>query len=309
MMLMKKLCLLLNKREDELFKEISSSFKHKITQWRYFVNWEKVLQNIEPIEKELNLLNTLIGKKDLRAATVELLSKYPEASKAIPLLLAIRDKSLEVLIDTRNFVYRKFDFSKKNFQKEEIESFADFVLKSGLGELLEDRKIKNLVDYATGVEVGLDSNGRKNRGGALMESLVEEFVRDACRDVQIEYMRQATAQKISKEWKLNVKVDKSSRIIDFAINKKKRLYFIEVNFYGGGGSKLKSTATEYIRMNEYWNSQGIEFIWITDGAGWKSTLKPLREYFDKADYLLNLEMLRNGVLKRMLKDGDRSSAR
>ncbi len=308
-MLMKKLCLLLNKREDELFKEISSSFKHKITQWRYFVNWEKVLQNIEPIEKELNLLNTLIGKKDLRAATVELLSKYPEASKAIPLLLAIRDKSLEVLIDTRNFVYRKFDFSKKNFQKEEIESFADFVLKSGLGELLEDRKIKNLVDYATGVEVGLDSNGRKNRGGALMESLVEEFVRDACRDVQIEYMRQATAQKISKEWKLNVKVDKSSRIIDFAINKKKRLYFIEVNFYGGGGSKLKSTATEYIRMNEYWNSQGIEFIWITDGAGWKSTLKPLREYFDKADYLLNLEMLRNGVLKRMLKDGDRSSAR
>jgi type II restriction enzyme len=113
-------------------------------------------------------------------------------------------------------------------------------------------------------------------------------------------MPQATAKKIENKWGINVKVDKSSRIIDFAINNNGKLYFIEVNFYGGGGSKLKSTATEYIRMNEYWNNQGVEFIWITDGAGWKSTLKPLREYFDKANYLLNLEMLRNGLLKKIL---------
>ncbi len=297
---MKKLCQLLNKTEDELFNEISSSFKHKITQWSYFVNWQKVLQNIEPIEKELNLLNYLIGKKDLHKETVDLLLKYPETIKAIPLLLAIRDKSLEVLIDTRNFIYREFDFSKKEYSKDEIKTFADFILKSGLGELLKDKKIKNLVDYATGVEVGLDSNGRKNRGGTFMENLVEEFVRDTCSELKIEYMPQATAKKIKEKWNIEIEVDKSSRIIDFAINKNGKLYFIEVNFYGGGGSKLKSTATEYIRMNEYWNNQGIGFIWVTDGAGWKSTLKPLREYFDKADYLLNLEMLRNGILKRIL---------
>ena len=297
---MKKLCQLLNKTEDNLFEEITSSFKNKITQWSYFVNWQKVLQNIEPIEKELNLLNYLIGKKDLHKETVDLLLKYPETIKAIPLLLAIRDKSLEVLIDTRNFIYREFNFSKKEYSKDEIKTFADFILKSGLGELLKDKKIKNLVDYATGVEVGLDSNGRKNRGGTLMESLVEEFVRDTCNELHIKYMPQATATKIKEKWDIEIKVDKSSRIIDFAINKNGKLYFIEVNFYGGGGSKLKSTATEYIRMNEYWNKQGIEFIWITDGAGWKSTLKPLREYFDKADYLLNLEMLRNNILNVIL---------
>ena len=297
---MKKLCQLLNKTEDDLFNEISSSFKNKITQWSYFVNWQKVLQNIEPIEKELNLLNYLISKKDLHKETVDLLLKYPDTIKAIPLLLAIRDKSLEVLIDTRNFIYREFNFSKKEYSKDEIKAFADFILKSGLGDLLKDKKIKNLVDYATGVEVGLDSNGRKNRGGTLMENLVEEFVRDTCEELQIKYMPQATAKKINDKWNIEIKVDKSSRIIDFAINKNGKLYFIEVNFYGGSGSKLKSTATEYIRMKEYWNKQGIEFIWITDGAGWKSTLKPLREYFDKADYLLNLEMLRNGILKRIL---------
>ncbi len=298
---MKKLCQLLSKTEDELFDEIASSFKNKVTQWSYFVNWQKVLQNIEPIEKELNLLNYLIGKNDLHKETVDLLLKYPDTIKAIPLLLAIRDKSLEVLIDTRKFIYREFDFSKKQYRKKEIKTFADFILKSGLGSLLKDKKIKNLVDYATGVEVGLDSNGRKNRGGTLMESLVEEFVRDTCNELQLEYMPQATATKIKEQWDIDVRVDKSSRIIDFAMNNNGKLYFVEVNFYGGGGSKLKSTATEYIRMSEYWNNQGIEFIWITDGAGWKSTLKPLREYFDKADYLLNLEMLRNGILKRILK--------
>lgn len=299
-MSMKKLCLLLDKTEDELFNMISSSFKKKITQWSYFVNWKKVLQNIEPIEKELNLLNYLIGKKDLSKETVDLLVKYPETIKAIPILLAIRDNSLEVLIDTKNFIYREFDFSKKRYSKKEIKPFADFILESGLGELLKDKKIKNLVDYVTGVEVGLDSNARKNRGGSLMEGLVEDFVSEACQELCIEYLSQATTKKIKEKWNIDVKVDKSSRIIDFAINNNGKLYFIEVNFYGGGGSKLKSTATEYIRMNEYWNKQGIEFIWITDGAGWQSTLKPLREYFDKADYLLNLEMLRNGILKRIL---------
>ena len=173
-------------------------------------------------------------------------------------------------------------------------------MKSGIGELLKDKKIKNLLDYATGVEVGLDSNGRKNRGGTLMESLVEDFVAETCSELNIGYMAQATASKIKRDWNIDIKVDKSSRIIDFAINKNGKLYFIECNFYGGGGSKLKSTATEYVEMNKFWTEQGIEFIWVTDGAGWKSTLKPLREFFDKADYLLNLEMLKNDVLLKMI---------
>jgi len=299
---MNKLSQLLNKTDDELFEEITSSFKKKITQWSYFVNWEKVLQNVESIEKELNLLNYLIGKKDLHKETVNLLLQYPTTIKAIPLLLAIREKSLEVLIDTRNFIYREFNFSKKEFSKEEIETFADVILKSGLGELLKDKKIKNLVDYATGVEVGLDSNGRKNRSGKLMESLVEEFIRNLCNELKIEYMSQANAKKVEEQWNIKIEVDNYSRIIDFAINNNSKLYFIEVNYYGGTGSKLKSTATEYIRMNDFWNDQGIKFIWITDGKGWKSTLNPLREYFNSGGYLLNLEMLRKGYLKEIIEN-------
>ena len=298
---MNKLCKTLNfKNEDLLFDKITKSFKEKITKWDYFVNWEKVTINVQLFEKELNILNYLIGKKNLTKESFELFKKYPEVIKAIPTLLAVREGSIDVLIDTKNFKYKNLDFFQMNYNDAEIKDVVEFVIKTGLGDLISKKKIKNFVDYATGVEVGLDSNGRKNRGGTLMESLVEEFVSDTCKNLGLKYIAQANAKKIKDQWGLNIIVDKSSRNLDFAINKNGKLYFIECNFYGGGGSKLKSTATEYIEMNRYWNKQGIEFIWITDGAGWRSTLKPLREYFDKADYLLNLEMLKDGILKKII---------
>jgi len=298
---MNKLCSLLKlQNEDLLFEKITQSFKEKITKWDYFVNWAKVFSNIEPIEKELNLLNYLIGKDDIETEAYNLIKQYPQVIKAFPILIGIRDKSIDILTDTQNFIYMKYSFTNRDLSDQECKELSNFVVNSGIGEILKDKKVKNLVDYATGVEVGLDSNGRKNRGGTLMESLVEAFVSDTCKNLGIEYMRQATARRIKKQWNIDIVVDKSSRQLDFAINNNGKLFFIECNFYGGGGSKLKSTATEYIEMNRYWNKQGIEFIWITDGAGWRSTLKPLREYFDKADYLLNLEMLKENILKEII---------
>lgn len=300
---MNKLCQLLNlKSEDVLFDKIANSFKQRITQWNYFVDWKKVFNNISPIEKELNLLNYLIGKANIEEETFNLIKQYPQIVRAFPTLIAIRDKSVDILIETKDFIYKNYSFTNRNISDEDCRQLAEFIIQSGLGEILRDKKIKNLVDYAIGVEVGLDSNARKNRGGTLMETLVEEFVADASDKLNLAYMSQATAKKIKEHWNIDVKVDKSSRIIDFAINRDGQLFFIEANFYGGGGSKLKSTATEYIEMNRVWNNQGIEFIWVTDGAGWKSTLKPLREYFDKADYLLNLEMLKDRVLQRILEN-------
>lgn len=298
---MNKLCNLLKfENEDLLFNEITQSFKDKITCWDYFVNWEKVLVNVQLFEKELNILNYLIGKKNLEREAFDLLKKYPESIKAIPTLLAVRESAVDILIDSKNFKYKHINFFQQSYSDLEINDIVDFLINTGIGRLIEEKHIKNLVDYVTGVEVGLDSNGRKNRSGTLMESLVEEFVSDTCHSLNLKYMPQATAKKIKEHWNIDVEVDKSSKQLDFAINKNGKLYFIECNFYGGGGSKLKSTATEYIEMNRFWNKQGIEFIWITEGAGWKSTLKPLREYFDKADYLLNLEMLKDGILNKII---------
>jgi type II restriction enzyme len=299
---MNKLCNLLNlQNEDLLFDKITQSFKEKITRWDYFVNWEKVIINVKMFEKELNILNYLIGKDNLEKEAFDLFKKYPDAIKAIPTLLAVREGAIDVLIDSKNFKYKNLNFFQFEYTDSEINDIVEFVIKTGFGDLILKKQIKNFVDYATGVEVGLDSNGRKNRGGTLMESLVEEFVADTCENLNLQYLAQATSKKIKEQWNIDVAVDKSSRQLDFAINNNGKLFFIECNFYGGGGSKLKSTATEYIEMNRYWNKQGIEFIWITDGAGWKSTLKPLREYFDKADYLINLELLRENILNSIVK--------
>jgi len=298
---MNKLCNLLNlQNEDLLFDKITQSFKEKITRWDYFVNWEKVIINVKMFEKELNILNYLIGKDNLEKEAFDLFKKYPDAIKAIPTLLAVREAAIDVLIDSKNFKYKNLNFFQFEYTDSEINDIVEFVIKTGFGDLILKKQIKNFVDYATGVEVGLDSNGRKNRGGTLMESLVEEFVADTCENLNLQYLAQATSKKIKEQWNIDVAVDKSSRQLDFAINNNGKLFFIECNFYGGGGSKLKSTATEYIEMNRYWNKQGIEFIWITDGAGWKSTLKPLREYFDKADYLINLELLRENILNSIV---------
>ena len=305
---MKNLTRILNfKSDDQLFDYLIDTLKlDGILQWNYFVDWAKVYRNIVPFEKELNLLNVLVGKEDIEKELTDLILEYPKVVNAIPLLLAIRfrrkkDQKINILIDTENFKYELFDLSLSTPNEEEANKIAMFFNRSGLGELVRDKRVKSLVDYATGVEVGLDSNGRKNRGGHQMETLVEGYIKVACNQLNLEYIKEATAKSIKKKWDIDLIVDKSSRRIDYVINKNGKLYFFEVNFYGGGGSKLKSTATEYTRMNEFWNEQGVEFIWITDGAGWICTQRPLREYFDRAEYLVNLEMLKNGIINEIIK--------
>jgi type II restriction enzyme len=299
---MKKLTKWLDiKSDDELFEYITSTFKTKgIIQWDYFVNWEKVTRNVQEIEKELNLLNVLIGKENIEEELFNLITEYPQVTKAFPFLLAYRGTSVDILDDVNEFTYLHYDFKNKLISEEDCGNLVKFFMNSGLGNLVKDKTIKNLVDYVSGVEVGLDSNGRKNRGGHQMEKIVEHYINEACTELRLPYLKEANAAKIKAEWDIDIRVDKSSRRIDYVINNASKLYFFEVNFYGGGGSKLKSTATEYTNMSDYWNAQGVEFIWVTDGAGWLKTLKPLREYYDKAEFLLNLEMLKNGILKKIL---------
>lgn len=196
---MNKISQILEMDENKAYDYFSSTLKDKITQWDYFVNWKKVLSNISRIEHELNLLNSLIGKTDVDAEAKKLFKKYPSVIKAIPALLAVRDNSVKVLVDVNHFIYKNFDFSIIQPSNAEIAEFASFILNSGLGELFANKRIKNLVDYVLGVEVGLDSNGRKNRGGSLMESIVETFVARDCSQNNVLYMSQATANKIFSE--------------------------------------------------------------------------------------------------------------
>jgi len=291
--------------EDQVFDFLISSLKPSNTIWSYFVNWEKVLKNTKQIELALNALNYLIGKENFDDEFRFLIKENPSIVKVLPALV-VRDgsnkKNFKILVDYQNkkLVYENFDFSKNDFTDEDIEKYLHFVKETGLKSLIVNKRLKNLVDYMIGVEAGLDSNARKNRGGHAMENIVEVFVKDVCEKCNYRYLKEANSEKIKKEFGYDVPVDKSSRRYDFVIDNGKELFIIETNFYGGGGSKLKSTAGEYRNLFDVLNGQ-YKFFWITDGFGWNSTKKPLRETFDHNDYIFNLAMLEKGVLEFLTK--------
>ncbi|MEQ9617829.1 MAG: type II restriction endonuclease [Deltaproteobacteria bacterium] len=291
--------------EDEVFSYLIDTLKPSITLWTYFVNWDKVLDNTNKIELHLNVLNYLIGKDNFDEEFRKILRQYPSSIEAIPALV-VRDgqsrKRFKILVDfnEKKLTYADFDFSKKKLDENDIENYLLFIEKTGLKELLQSRKIKSLVDYMIGVEAGIDSNARKNRGGKSMEYIVEVFVDDLCERSGYEYLKEADSIKIKRKWDYNVPVDKSSRRYDFVIHNGKEIFLIETNFYGGGGSKLKSTAGEYRNLYDVLRNKH-KFIWITDGYGWKSSARPLRETFDHNDYLFNLNMIENGILEEILR--------
>lgn len=291
------------KNEKEVFSYLMNNLNSSITYWDYFVNWGKVIKNTRDLEIDLNILNYLVGKESIEDEFSYLLNKHPQLVRLIPILLACREAKFKILTDFSggNLKYEDFSFTHKGqLSKEEILKAVRFAQKSGLLKIFKDKTIKNVVDYTVGVEVGLDSNGRKNRGGKTMEKIIEVFVSAICNNHSYEYIKEATADKVLQKWGIKLRVDKSSRRFDYAVFNRKRLYFIETNYYGGVGSKLKSTAGEYKALYDFLTRDGHKFIWVTDGLGWQSTSRPLEETFNHIEYLLNLRMLNEGLLEAII---------
>lgn len=279
------------------FNNLITTFKSSIKTWDYFVNWKKVFINSSDLEIILNKLNYLLGKDNLKGEFKKLYNSNPDIIKALPVLLAVRENRLEVFDKiTKNSEF--FDFYNK---EKSPDKYYKFLKKSGLARLFQKDGLKNLVDYVMGVEVGLDSNGRKNRGGVLMEEIVESFIDDLCKKNGFEYLTQARATTIKNKWGINVKVNKSERSFDFAVfnPKTKKVKLFEVNFYNGGGSKLKAVCGEFKSLYTELKEQNIDFVWITDGLGWYTTKRPLEETYNHNEYVFNLTSLEKGILKEL----------
>jgi len=288
------------------FNNLKTTFQDSIFTWSYFTNFEKVKINVKKVEKELNLLNYLIGKDNIEDEFLSLIEEYPRIREALPLLVAIRkDKLLDTPIITNmdtlvaeNKKYVFYDELTDNIKDELLIFFRE----SGLKDIFENKHIKNLVDYCFGVEVGFDTNARKNRTGTLMEDIVSQYLNEFClENSDFSYIEQATQKRIKEKFDYEIEIDKNSRRFDFALYGKttNRLFLIEVNYYSGGGSKLKATAGEYKGLNDFVKNQGIDFIWITDGKGWLTALNPLEETFNHNDYVINLNMIKKGILEEI----------
>ncbi len=286
-----------NKRD---FSSWLSNFRDSIADYGYYIDFEKVHRNVDGIKVELNILNSLIGSKNIEADFEALLKKYPEILKCIPLLLAVRANEIYAIDENGSCNY---NFKKLNLS---IEQYKYFMRETGLFDLLENHIINNLVDYATGVETGLDSNGRKNRGGHLMEDLVESFIKKAGFVKNSTYFKEVYIHQITEKWGVDLSAisnqGKMEKRFDFIVKTPGMIYGIETNFYGSGGSKLNETARSYKTLAlETDTIDGFTFVWFTDGKGWTSARHNLEETFDVMDHVYNIQDLESGIMSEVFK--------
>lgn len=294
--------LLIYNRDDIMNRDFNAwinTFKANICDYGYYMNFEKPYRNVDKIKVELNILNSLIGSENIEAEFESLITEYPQTLKCIPILLAVRTFELYVADKDGEYI---FDFNRLNHS---VSEYSAFMKKTGLFELISKRIIGNLVDYVLGVEVGLESNGRKNRGGRLMEMLVENYIVKAGLTEGETYFKEMPLSDICRKWGVDMSAlngKKADKRFDFVIKGRHTVYGIETNFYTGGGSKLNETARSYKTLAlEAKDIRGFEFIWITDGYGWKSARRNLEETFDVLDNLYCINDLENGVISELLK--------
>lgn len=244
----------------------------------YFTDFEKVKRNVNKISIKLNQLNYLIGKEDLMEAIEALFEENPKAFGVLDILIAIRKNKKAKTFNNEGKVVSLdtyFDSPKAIFE---------YIEETGLSEVFRNKNVTNLVDYVFGIEVGLDTNARKNRGGENMSKAVCRLFDKAGVVYQMEVNNTVFPEILS----LGADVKR----FDFVIKTNQKTYLIETNFYNTGGSKLNEVARAYSdvapKINQYEN---YEFVWITDGQGWNSAKNKLEEAFSIIPSLYNLSTL------------------
>lgn len=277
-----------------------SGFRDSIADYGYYIDFEKVHRNVDSIKIELNILNSLIGSNNIEADFENLINKYPETLKCIPLLLAVRSNEIYAIDGDGDYTY---NFKNPNLS---VEQYEVFMRKTGLFDLIENHIVNNLVDYATGVETGLDSNGRKNRGGHLMETLVESFIQKAGFVKDESYFKEMYIHQITDKWDIDLSAisnqGKTEKRFDFVVKTPNMIYGIETNFYGSGGSKLNETARSYKTLAlETDTIDGFTFVWFTDGKGWTSARHNLEETFDVMEHIYNINDMESGIITEVFK--------
>ena len=283
------------------FAEWLLTFTDSIANYKYYIDFETIYKKAEEHKIELNMMNSLIGCTNIEYEFEKLVNKYPEVLKCIPTLLAVRQYEIIVLDDDGNKF--EYNFKKMNYNAQQ---YKVFMRETGLFELLEKHLVNNLYDYVLGVESGLNSNARKNRGGHLMENVVERFLKKAGFKKNDTYYKEMYLQDIERKWKLDMSFisnqNQATKRFDFVVKTDNCIYGIETNFYASGGSKLNETARSYKMIaKESEKVVGFEFVWLTDGMGWISARNNLKETFDNMKYLYNINDMKNGVISKIFK--------
>ena len=270
---------------SEHFEEFMGLLKETHVSLRDYVDFPKVEANVEAISIKLNQLNYLIGQQDMAAAVNRLWEENTKVFSVLDILIAVRTKDNKKAIDASGNVHLIKDY----FQSPE--QVIKFLNETGLTKVFQTKQIKNLVDYVFGVEVGLDSNARKNRGGHIMEGMIANIFSQN----GIPYEQEVYYTEFPEIEKV---LGADKKRFDFVVRTPNKIYLIEANFYTGGGSKLNEVARSYSELAPKINSvPGFEFVWITDGIGWNDAKNKLQEAFSHIPSIYNLSNIKDFISK------------
>ena len=104
------------------FEEWLNKFRASISGYDYYVNYDKVVENVMKLRIELNILNSLIGSKNIKEDFADIVTRYPETLKCIPLLLAVRGTEIYAQDEEGAFTY---NFKKMNYSVEQYEKIKN----------------------------------------------------------------------------------------------------------------------------------------------------------------------------------------
>ena len=262
------------------FKAFMSQLSETNATLSCWTDFPKVKTNVASFEIKLNTLNYLLGKEDLCAAVTNLWNNDKRVFEVLQILIACRKR------DKKKVVNADAQFVLLESYLTTLDGVMEFIEGTGLAKIFKDKNVKNLVDYVFGVEVGLDSNARKNRSGDAMEDTVELIIKGS----GLKYRKEV----YSSEWPaITDALGTDKKRFDFVIEAKDKIYLAEVNFYSGGGSKLNETARSFTELAPKINAvDGFEFLWVTDGKGWESAKNKLQEAYYTIPRVYNLTTLR-----------------
>ena len=248
--------------------------------YEFYVNWEKVYNNLENKVVEISILNSLnkVPANELESKFRDIIVKYSEVVPLLPLILAIRNKKVPIF-NVEDKSSKIINFSKKGFNVDEI---VEFSVKTGLLNLFNN--IDDLYSYLVGTEVGLDTNARKNRSGTIFEDAVGTLLEEKIRNLE--------GFHIVKEDD-DVDIHRNKRF-DYAIYKNNipKIVF-ECNFYNSTGSKPIEVAHAYANLQTDIDNANLLFIWVTDGQGWNKMFSTLMNVAEEIEFIVNYTMLDN----------------
>lgn len=265
------------------FNEFMSQLLVTNTTLDFYCDFDKIYANVRKISLRLTQLNYLLGKEDMEQAIRDIWEENKDAFSVLDILIAVRKGDHKQAFNSQGKIVPIESFFN------DVEGIIEYIKETGLQKVFQNKEITNLVDYVFGVETGLDTNARKNRSGHIMEHRIARIFENN----QIPFRQEVYSTEFPA---ISEALGEDKKRFDFVVTTAAKTYLMEVNFYSGGGSKLNEVARSYSDIAPKINAvEGFEFVWVTDGVGWKSARNKLEEAFYIIPRIYNLTTIKEFI--------------